>query len=116
MTASLYQTRASACGSAVSLAASSGKRSPDTEDVGRKDVRVQLDVVAPAVPFVRSIGKQIVDLKDFCRWKRNFNPSGLHVMRIEVHHHQDQVFTVLLRIRYELVVRQVVELQARVRM
>src|SRR5687768_7420574 len=104
MTASLYHwpsamsAVAAGCGACASLDLGSPEY---TEDMRGQGVRVQLDVVATAVPGVAPAGELVVQLVELAG-RAEFDPARMYVMRVEVHHRQDNVFTLGLRVRDHL--------------
>src|SRR5688572_30589514 len=107
MTASRYQSAESGSCAAAGSVRTSGEvidasvRSPVyTEDMCGKFVRIELDVVAPAAPFVSRAAEEVVHLvalpgRDV---EREVDPAGLGVLRVYVDHHQDHIVIVFLRV------------------
>src|SRR6185295_5941897 len=118
MTASLYQSAASV--DDCSLPASATSRislcSDNTEHVRGKGLRVEAEEIAPAVPGVAPAAEQVLDLVGAALARREIHPARLREARVEVDRDQDQVFTLLLGVREQLVVVGRMELQAPVRL
>src|SRR5687767_990351 len=113
MTASRYQSAESGSCAAAGSVRTSGEvieasvRSPVyTEDMRGKLVRVELDVVAPAGPFVLRAAEEVVHLEALAGRdvEGQLHPAGLGVLRIEVDHHQDDVLAGLLGVGHQLVI------------
>src|SRR5688572_1996055 len=118
MTASLYHwpsamsAAAAGCGACASL----GLGSPlYTEDMRGKGVRVQLDVVAAAVPGIAPAGELVVQLVALAR-RAEIDPARMYVMRVEVNYREDEVVSRLLGVGDHLAVVDAVEAQAPVRL
>src|SRR5688572_19757132 len=104
MTASRYQSAESGSCAAAGSVRTSGEvieasvRSPVyTEDMGGKLVRIELDVVAPAGPFVLCAAEEVLHLvallgRDL---EVQFHPAGLRVLRVYVDHHENHIFIFL---------------------
>src|SRR5262245_45975168 len=101
MTASLYQRRRSVDDSSLSACATAraSLSSVNTEDVRRQGLRVELHVVAAAVPGVAAAAEQILEVVAAPLSQGEIDPAGLDVARIEVHSDEDQVSPFLLRVR-----------------
>src|SRR3954463_5259462 len=117
MTASLYQsgstTSALGLGLSASIASScsSGIGSPGyKEDMRGKRVRVEFDVVLVPLPRVAPAPQQGLHLERPAA-EAEFDPGRLHEAGVEVHDGEDEVFAFLLRIRDEMVVIHLMELQ-----
>src|SRR5258706_764002 len=114
MTASLYQRARSV--DDCSLSASAIWRislCPDnTEHVGGKGLRVEADEIAAAVPAVAPAAEQVLDFVGAALAGREVQPARLRHARIEVHGDENQVFTLLLGVREQLIVVGRMELQA----
>src|SRR5438105_9541139 len=88
----------------------------DPEHVGRHHVRVELDEVVLAMPLEPLFGDEVMDLVGLSRIdlevpQGQMDPSGLGVVRIEVHHDEDEVRTIpaLLAVRDKGLVVDIVE-------
>src|SRR5262245_5994577 len=106
MTASLYQRRRSVDDWSLSASATSriSLSADNTEDMRRKGLRVEAEVVAASVPRVAAAAEQVLDLVAAPIAGREVDPAGLHFGRVEVHRDEDQVLAFLLRVREQLVV------------
>src|SRR5437868_9006339 len=100
MTTSLYQSGARCC----TMEAASGppspacvSRSPEyTEDMRRKGERIELDVIARAMPGIAAAAEHVVDF--VVPGERQLHEARLHMVRVQAYHHDDQVGADLLRV------------------
>src|SRR5690242_640890 len=129
MTASLYQSASAGPGAgAAAPGARSGevvearvRSSEYTEDMGRKRVGAELDVVVRSLPQVAPAAEQVLDeiflaFGDAELGERQADEARLDVVRIQIDDDQDQVGVFLLRIANQLIVRNGMEAQAPVRL
>src|ERR1700760_4782593 len=110
--ASMYQSgspgwavggSAEACGARARV---STELAPDGEDVGRLPVRVQHHEVGCAAPRVALAREQVVDAEICVGHESQLgevqrHPAALHVVRVEVHHHEQRVIAGAFRVRDE---------------
>src|SRR3954469_20576267 len=122
MTASLYQsgstTSALGLGRSASIASwcSSGIGSPVyKEDMRGKRVRVEFDVVLVPLPRIAPAPQQVLHLERLAA-EAELDPARLHEAGVEVDDDENQVVAFLLRIRDQLVVIDLMEPQAPVRL
>src|SRR5688572_11133870 len=71
---------------------------PDPEDVCRDDMRIQLYVVAASLPRVARAAEEVVDLEAATGLQAEgsevkVDPAGVGVVRVDVHHTDDDVLS-----------------------
>ena len=91
----------------------------NAEDVGGHAVRVQLYVVARAIPHVAGARQEVVHLVRMVLvqaefFKLQIHEAGVSVMRAEIHYHQDDIRSIrrLLAVANQLIVVDGMEFEA----
>src|SRR5262245_18197006 len=122
MTASLYQSGSAGCASGAGGAAASSCSSSSgmdslvyKENVRGERVRVEFDVVFVPLPHIAPAPQPVLHL-ELRAAEVELDPARLHIAGVEVHHGKHEVVAVLLRLRDQLVVVDLVEFQAPVRL